>query len=119
MRTHGVENVTEPSAWDIPGFNFRITDLQASIGVSQLSLLSQKLDKIIAIYRLYESGLKDCPGIRPVPVDVSQGEIPIYNEYLCESRNKLISTLTSLGIGTRRSFPNISRAKYMQLVHPL
>ena len=113
MRTHGTENVTEPGRWNLPGFNFRITDLQSSIGVAQLSILSKRKKKIIDIYDTYLTGLKECPGIEPIPVSTSQGEIPIYNEFLCDRRNELINRLEHCGISTRPFLPSIFRAKYL------
>ena len=35
MRTHGVENVKDPGKWQMPGSNFRFTDIAASIGLVQ------------------------------------------------------------------------------------
>jgi len=36
IRTHGVENVKDPGKWVMAGFNFRFTDVLASIGIEQL-----------------------------------------------------------------------------------
>jgi len=113
MRTHGTENVTEPGSWEIPGFNFRITDLQSSIGVAQLSTLSKRTKKVVDIYDTYLDGLNGCPGIEPIPIRTSRGEVPIYNEFLCDKRNELANTLEHYGISTRPFLPNISRAKYL------
>ena len=51
IRTHGVENVKDPKEWVMPGFNFRFTDVLASIGIEQLKRFPdfakkrQELDK--------------------------------------------------------------------------
>ena len=113
MRTHGTENVTEPGSWKLPGFNFRITDLQSSIGVTQLSTLSKRIKKVVDIYETYLTGLEECSGIEPIPISAGQGEIPIYNEFLCDRRNELIDRLEQYGISTRPFLPSISRARYL------
>ena len=113
MRTHGTENVTEPGSWKLPGFNFRITDLQSSIGVAQLSTLSKRIKKVVDIYETYLTGLEECSGIEPIPISAGQGEIPIYNEFLCDRRNELIDRLEQYGISTRPFLPSISRARYL------
>lgn len=113
MRTHGTENVTEPGKWELPGFNFRITDLQSSIGAAQLSTLQKRIKKVKDINDTYLKGLIGCPGIKPISISTSPGEIPIYNEFLCDRRNELISRLEQYGISTRPFLPSICRAKYL------
>jgi len=114
IRTHGVENVVDPRSWGIPGFNFRITDIQASIGIAQLALITERLEKVTNIYKTYQDGLKDCPGITTIPVAIERGEIPIYNEFLCDRRTKLTEILENQGIGVRPFLPNLSRADYFK-----
>ena len=41
MRTHGIENVIDPGEWGRLGFNFRFTDVLASIGLEQLKKMTR------------------------------------------------------------------------------
>ncbi len=57
LRTHGIEKITKKGAWfyDMShlGFNYRITDFQCALGISQLKKLNQftiKRNKIAKIY---------------------------------------------------------------------
>lgn len=113
VRTHGVENVKDPETWgEAPGLNFRLTDIQAAVGLVQLGKLSKKVAKLIRIYELYSDHLDRVPGLSVIPVSVETGEVPIYMEILCEDRAQLIASLGEMGIETRPFVPNLARAPY-------
>jgi perosamine synthetase len=46
------------------GFNYRITNMQAALGVAQLERLDEFLERKRAIAAAYRAGLEDIPGIR-------------------------------------------------------
>jgi perosamine synthetase len=111
MRTQGVGDIVNPM-WDQPGFNFRFTDVLAAIGITQLDLLPGRIEKVKTIYKLYEEGLKGLPFIKIIPVDVAAGEIPVYIEILCASRQKFIDFLATRGIQCRPFYPDLNYARY-------
>jgi perosamine synthetase len=111
MRTHGVGNVVD-AVWDQPGFNFRFTDILAAIGKEQLKILSKRIDKVKKIYQTYADGLIDVPNIKLIPVDIGNGEVPVYIEVLCETRSELIDFLSKRGIQCRPFYPDLNHAKY-------
>ena len=113
IRTHGVNDLLNCS-FDRFGFNFRFTDLQASLGKMQLKKVDQKIKSINAIYQRYEAGLKDFSNIKLIPVAVSKGEIPLYIEVVCKERERLMSFLTKKKIQTKAFYPNLNRAVYME-----
>ena len=96
----------------MPGFNFRFTDVLASIGIEQLKRLPEKIKRLCDLYEIYENKLVSTD-FRPIPVDLNAGEVPIYIEYLVKGRNKKIDDLQELGIETRPFYPNINSAKYI------
>lgn len=116
IRTHGVENVIEPKEWNIAGFNFRFTDIQASIGLEQLKRLPDRLNRLREIYRMYAEGLKDLP-ISLIEVDLERGEVPVYNEYLCPNREALVNALQERGVETRPFYPDLDYASYFPQSH--
>ena len=59
IRTHGVENVKNVESWIMPGFNFRFTDIQASIGIEQLKRLPDRISKLRELYSAYKKGLQN------------------------------------------------------------
>lgn len=111
MRTHGVGDVVN-AKWDRPGFNFRFTDILAAVGIEQLRLLTQRIEKIRKIYQTYAEGLSGIPFIKLIPVNLDAGEIPVYIEALCEYREELIDFLAAGGIQCRPFYPDLNRARY-------
>jgi perosamine synthetase len=117
IRTHGVANVIDPKRWVMPGFNFRFTDVQASIGLEQLKRLPERVQYLKELYSIYSEGLQASP-FRLIPVNLDQGEVPLYNEFLVKQREQWIQRLDSVGIETRPFYPDIDKAPYLtQLGH--
>ena len=114
IRTHGVANVTAASAFTRMGCNFRYTDLQASIGLVQLAKVKDRINNLIIIYKMYQNGLYDMGWIKLIPVNVENGEIPLYIEVMVEKRERLIEYLKSKKIQTRPIYPDLDSARYLQ-----
>jgi len=112
MRTHGVENVRDPQNWIMPGFNFRFTDIQASIGLVQLERLLERIERLRQIYFQYVEGLSFLPQLQLIPVDLDSGEVPVYVEFLCDERESLIRHLDAQGIESRPFYPDLNYAPY-------
>jgi dTDP-4-amino-4,6-dideoxygalactose transaminase len=112
VRTHGVTDVIDPT-WTRLGFNFRMTDVIASIGIVQLGRLSERIEKVRRIYARYAAAMPDLPFLRWIPVDIEAGEIPIYIEVLCDDRARLVRFLAERGIQTRPFYPDLDRAEYL------
>jgi len=111
IRTHGVENVKDPQQWQMVGFNFRYTDIQAAIGIEQLKKIPSRKAHLIDIYQQYEQGLRTSP-LTLIPADIEQGEVPIYAEFLVPNRNEWINRLSENNIETRPFYPCINKADY-------
>lgn len=111
VRTHGVGDILN-AKWEIPGFNFRFTDVLASIGKAQMRQLPARLDFAKQIYKIYETGLHNTDFIKIIPVNLSEGEIPVYVEALSTKREALIGFLASNGVQCRPFYPNLDKAAY-------
>ena len=114
VRNHGVvDNFTD--TWNQMGFNFKFTDLLASFGLAQLLRVPERLSHLQSIYATYDSALAelDDPMLKLIPVDVSDGEVPLYIEALCSERANLIEYLNSRGIQARPFPPSLHRSKYL------
>ena len=112
IRTHGVENVKDPDKWGMPGFNFRFTDVLASIGIEQLKRLPARIDHQKTIYSIYAEKLKETP-FRLIPVNLEAGEVPVYNEFLIKNRTKWIQRLEADNIESRPFYPDLDKASYL------
>lgn len=100
------------------GYNFRMTDLQASIGIVQLG----KLDKMLTIRRKlaerYNKLLKDMEGIR-IPYIPAYAYPHNYAYYMirldgkgAKFRNKIMEELLKEGVSTRRGIMSIHREPF-------
>lgn len=72
IRNHG-ENVVEPkgvkNVWNTYGFNFRMTEMEAAIGIEQLKKLPSLLDERIKNANYLAKELGNIPGIIPPTLD--------------------------------------------------
>src|SRR3989344_1064 len=94
------------------GYNYRMTEMQAALGIVQL----KRLDWIIAeknkITNVYNLRFKNNPHINPpfIPNYVTQHSWYMYAISIngtLEERDNLVKKLNEAGIGTRLSFPPI------------
>ncbi|MBU6152173.1 MAG: DegT/DnrJ/EryC1/StrS family aminotransferase [Chloroflexi bacterium] len=110
LRTHGVEDTVEPGTWQIPGHNFRFTDVLASIGIVQMSLLDDRLVRLESIQQHYAQGLAGLEFVRLIPMRA--GEIGPYVEVLARDRLGLQHFLQERGVETRQFYPDLDTAPY-------
>lgn len=95
------------------GWNFRMTNLQAALGVAQLEQLDRFVERKRAMGRLYTDLLSDVDGIQlPVPRDANAENIYwVYPLLLSDNvpyaAPMLMSMLKDKGIGTRPFFWSI------------
>lgn len=113
IRTHGVETVKDPKSWDYAGFNFRYTDILASIALVELESVDEKITHLRDLYLNYENGLSGSR-LSLIPVNITAGELPIYIECIVDqNREKWISYLASKGCDTRPFYPDLCNARYL------
>lgn len=90
-----------------PGFNFRMTDIQAAIGLVQLSKLNDSVHRRRELAARYMRFIGNISGLHPV-VDppYGAGNFQSYwvelDDSVLKSRNKVMEELESRGISTRR-----------------
>ena len=88
------------------GFNYRLTNIQAAIGLAQLDKINYIIKKKIEIASLYNTLLKDVDGvILPPKQDWAKNVYWMYSILMHKvSRGKLIKRLSGYGIETRPFF---------------
>jgi perosamine synthetase len=116
IRTHGMDNVHAGSSVRM-GFNFRYTDLQASIGLVQLSKVTERIQRLVKLYIKYREKLSELDFLQLIPVDIENGEIPLYIEVLCKERDNLMKFLDSRGVETRPLYRDLDRADHLKCNH--
>jgi len=81
------------------GWNFKWTDLQACVGLTQLTKLAGRLERKVANGKLYAERLRGVPGV--TLFEVPPGNVPWFYDGLYERRDELRRHLLAEGIGTR------------------
>jgi perosamine synthetase len=87
------------------GYNYRLTDFQCALGLSQLKKLPQWLARRREIAQRYQEALGELPGLEPLPVspDVAHAYhlyvIRVKAEYLQVDRQGVFEELRTKGIG--------------------
>ncbi len=93
------------------GYNYRLTNLQAAVGVAQMEKAGDILEAKKHIAELYESGLKDVRGISLPPKAKWASSvcwlysILVDDEKTGGGRDELMAELSKAGIETRPFFP--------------
>ncbi|MCV7288001.1 DegT/DnrJ/EryC1/StrS family aminotransferase [Mycolicibacterium wolinskyi] len=89
---------------DALGMNFRVTDLQCAVGLSQL----RKLPDIAAAKRRnharYVDNLRGVEGIRQMRIQPGSDHLPFRFAFLSEHRDAVVAALEAAGIQTRGFF---------------
>lgn len=96
------------------GLNFKFTDLQATIGLTQMEKLSLRVNLKKDIYLQYRSNLMDVQQVRLFHNDI-QSTSPWFIDALVQDRNILVQFLKERGIGTRVMYPPINAQKSYNL----
>ncbi len=92
------------------GWNFKFTDIQAVIGIEQMKKLPWRVERKKEIWKKYENGLKNVPGVELVATNL-QDTSPWFIEVFVEDPEALATHLKEHGIGSRRVYPAINTQK--------
>ena len=118
---------TSPGPWYYEqhelGFNYRLTDVQCALGVSQLSKLGRFVDRRRELAARYDRLLADVPSVEPVDPgpDGSESAYHLYAvlvdfDGVGRSRAEVMQGLRARGIGTQVHYiPVPSQPDYERL----
>jgi perosamine synthetase len=84
------------------GFNFKLTDLQAAVGMAQLQALDERLRRQTRNYEIYAERLSGLDGIVLPGFDLEGREVPLWTDALVERRGDFDRYLEARGMGCRR-----------------
>jgi perosamine synthetase len=97
------------------GYNFRLTDLAAAIGLVQLGKLDRNTARRQAIAAAYDAAFEDLPVVRPA---VPDGRTHVYHQYTLdvgEDRDAIIADIRAAGVGADIYYPiPVHRQAYVQ-----
>jgi len=93
------------------GYNLKLTNLQAAVGLAQMEQLPNRVEHARCIYRQYREGLRDTPGIRLLKFDLGQQETPLWIDAVVEDRQSLTQQLSEAGCETRNFWYPLHKQK--------
>jgi dTDP-4-amino-4,6-dideoxygalactose transaminase len=105
FRHHGIRPAPEHGPWatriDTPGFNYRLSDVQAALGTSQLAKLDRFVARREALARRYDEALADLDLV--LPARAPEGWVHARHLYpvLVEDRADVFARLHAAGIGAQ------------------
>jgi perosamine synthetase len=85
----------------VMGYNFKLTNLQAAVGLAQLEKITVRLEKARERDAWYQELLKDCQNIYLPSFENKTGEVTQWTDILTEQGSFLEKSLKELGIGYR------------------
>ncbi len=129
LRSHGItrdpiemENISH-GEWYYEqielGFNYRMTDIQAALGLSQLERLDDFIEKRRALVQRYNEQLSDLPVTLPWQSEQSQSSWHLYViclelDKINKSRKQIFSELRQQGIGVNVHYIPVHTQPYYQ-----
>jgi len=100
------------------GFNYRITDIQAALGISQLSRIDKNISKRHAIRKYYDENLKDIGITLPFQHKDSYSSMHLYpvllNDEHIHNKKALFMELRNKGLGVNVHYIPIHLQPYFQ-----
>lgn len=112
MKTQGMKSVFEGDVYYYPGFNFKLPDVLASIGLGQLERLDEKISHVRQIEQIYRSELRDVAGIGFI--ENREKELHYMVDVVCENRDFVRNVLYENGIVSRPLGMPLHTAPYLK-----
>ncbi len=110
IRDHGVQRA--PEAYEHLGFNFKISDLLASLAIPQLLNIEDKKRKLLAVHDAYFQKIQN-PHVTIMPSDKKGGSLPVYVEARSQRREEVVAYLEKHEIQVSRYHLPMYEAAYL------
>ena len=88
----------------VTGFNFKVTDMQAALAMSQWTKLPQRIERVREMDRLYVQGLQDIAELEFTPRPTHGGYL-MWPDFKCDRRDELVKHLLAHQITPRPFWP--------------
>jgi perosamine synthetase len=75
------------------GYNFKFTNIQATLGLSQLDSIAKRVKILKNHYLFYKKNIKENKNFKIIKFDLEKGEVPLWTDVICSKRNQLFKFL--------------------------
>jgi len=120
LRSHGIhKNKYGKNVMDELGYNYRLTDIQAALGISQLKKLDGFINKRQKVVEWYKKELGDVENIilpKELPDNYSGWHIYVIRTKKRKDRDKLMSHLKKKNIGVNFHYPAVYSHPYYRKI---
>ncbi len=112
LKRQGMASIFEGNGYMYPGFNFKLPDVLAAIGLGQLERLDSKMQHMLEIDRMYRKELENIEGI--TFLGRKSGEHPWMTDIICDDKDKVRKILADHEIQSRPLGMPLHTAPYLQ-----
>lgn len=112
LRNQGILSFST-NVFDEFGFNFRLTDVLAAIGLAQVEKLPRSIEAIRHLHSFYEQELADLDYLKLLESRPDEGELPLWAIVLCSDRDRVVALLEERGIQTRAVNPCLGDSPHL------
>ncbi len=129
LRTHGITRnpefltIHDPPPWYYEqlelGYNYRMTDIQAALGMSQMQRLNQFVERRRQLARRYDELLQNLPLILPIEAPETQSSWHLYVvrlklQEISQSHRQVFEALRAANIGVNLHYIPVHTQPYYQ-----
>ena len=93
------------------GFNFKFTDLQSGLGLSQIKSFKKRKERLLNIFKYYKKNLIERKNFKIIGFDIKSGELPLWTDVYCTRAKSLYNYLKKKGIICRLFWEPINTLK--------
>ncbi len=115
LRVYRNQGMRTRYQFEMLGYNFRMTDLAASIGLVQLTKLERNTVRRRAVAAGYDAAFADLPIVTPITPD---GRTHVFHQYTLRvgpARDAIVADLRAAGVGADVYYPvPVHRQPYIQ-----
>lgn len=123
FKNHGAMTKTDKTNFHSSGLNFRTTEIQAALGLSQLNKMPRMLKNREAIAKIYREGLEGLVDFQKIPKGMKTSNMffPIFVD--AKKRDRINEYLRGSGVETRICWkpmyqqPWVAKTKWADLSH--
>jgi perosamine synthetase len=93
------------------GYNFKFTNIQASLGLSQINSINQRVKILKNHYLFYKKNIIKNKNFKVFDFDVKKGQVPLWTDAFCTKRAKLFNFLSANQVFLRFFWQSINTCK--------